>query len=321
MDIPNPRRILVTELPGSGVLSLLRGKLQHSCPNCSPPPQLTKPKYPDLTGTSPPQPASTPAGLSHTLPLTTPYYKATIPIWIDQIPPKSASQWAAEYLKPDAKDVLRVLGAFMLVFRKPVDKSALEGIKEGLRSVEMVVREGCGGVGWDGVCLAVGTRQSEKPGLVVGEEEWEEMCRGFGFEFVDAEGKGRNEFGEPLGLERIKEALEVNNWATNDDNLDSPLLGETEDQDDGGRETGFSAEAAELEQEIVGLKMAIYGNGLAEEDEDASGGGGKDQEFQVEQLEAVMLRLQAVRDMSAGLPEAEREKLAAKAVGDIMKTL
>jgi hypothetical protein len=83
----------------------------------------------------------------------------------------------------------------MLVFRKPVDESALEGIKEGLKAVETVVREGCGGVCWDGVCLAVGTKQSAKPGLALGEEEWEEMCRGFGFEFVDAEGKGRNEFG------------------------------------------------------------------------------------------------------------------------------
>ena len=76
-----------------------------------------------------------------------------------------------------------------------MDESALEGVKGGLRAVERVVREGCGGSGWDGVCLAVGMRQAERPGLGMGEEEWEEVCRELGFEFVDAEGKGRNEFG------------------------------------------------------------------------------------------------------------------------------
>jgi hypothetical protein len=92
--------------------------------------------------------------------------------------------------------VLRALGAFVYVFRKPVDADALAAIKEGLGAVETVVREGCGGSGlWDGVCLAVGTRQSEKPGLGVGAEEWDEVCRAFGFEYVDAEARGRNEFG------------------------------------------------------------------------------------------------------------------------------
>jgi hypothetical protein len=52
----------------------------------------------------------------------------------------------------------------------------------------------------------------------------------------------------------------------------------------------------------MGLKMAIYGSGGdgidgKEEDEDWDGGG-KDQEFQVEQLEAVMLRMQAVKGLS-----------------------
>ncbi|KAI9777852.1 MAG: hypothetical protein M1839_008529 [Geoglossum umbratile] len=295
MDIANPRRILIIEQPDSGVLSLLR----------------------DLTGTSPTPTTSTPAGLSHTLPLTTPYYSATIPIWIDQIPAARAPQWAAEYLTPDAADVLRALGAFVYVFRKPVDADALAVIKEGLGAVGTVVREGYGGGGgglWDGVCLAVGTRQSEKPGLDVGAEEWDEVCRAVGFEYVDAEARGRNEFGEPTGLERIKEALEANDWAAADDDT---LLPEDE------AESGFGAEAAELEREMVGLKMAIYGGGEeeGEEEEEEEDGGAGGQEFQVEQLEAVMLRMQAVRDMSADLPEAERRKFAAKAVSDIMKTL
>ena len=38
-------------------------------------------------------------------------------------------------------------------------------------------------------------------------------------------------------------------------------------------------------------------------------------------LEGMMLKMQAVRDMGADLPEGERRKLAAKAVRDVMRRL
>jgi hypothetical protein len=62
---------------------------------------------------------------------------------------------------------------------------------------------------------------------------------------------------------------------------------------------GFGAEAAELEMEMFGMKRAIYGMG--EEDEERAGeeevGGeeDRDEEDEVEKLEALMLRMQAVR--------------------------
>ncbi len=66
-------------------------------------------------------------------------------------------------------------------------------MRELLAGVERVVKEGCGG-SWDGVCLAVGMPQSTTPYLEKSFEQWEEVCRGFGFEFVDFEARGRNEF-------------------------------------------------------------------------------------------------------------------------------
>jgi hypothetical protein len=62
---------------------------------------------------------------------------------------------------------------------------------------------------------------------------------------------------------------------------------------------GFGAEAAELEMEMFGMKRAIYRRG--EEDEERAGeeGVGReedgDEEDEVEKLEALMLRMQAVR--------------------------
>lgn len=42
---------------------------------------------------------------------------------------------------------------------------------------------------------------------------------------------------------------------------------------------------------------------------------------EVRKLERMMVKLQAVRDMSAGLPEDQRKRLAARAVGEVMKEL
>ena len=44
-------------------------------------------------------------------------------------------------------------------------------------------------------------------------------------------------------------------------------------------------------------------------------------EDEVQKLESMMLKLQAVRDMSAGLPEDQRKRMAAKAVGEVMREL
>lgn len=62
---------------------------------------------------------------------------------------------------------------------------------------------------------------------------------------------------------------------------------------------GFGAEAAELEMEMFGMKRAIYGG--VQEDEERAGEEGvgreedEDEDDKVEKLEALMLRMQAVR--------------------------
>jgi hypothetical protein len=131
-----------------------------------------------------------------------------------------------------------------------------------------------------------------------------------------------------MGIERLREALETNDWESNE-------LGEAvdlEDLDDGGEGSiGCGIEAAEMEMEMFGMKQAIYGesNGDGNQDEEGEDEG-------VEQLQAMILRMQAVRgklcwslcrkqltvqDMGADMPEAERKRFAAKAVNEMMKKL
>ena len=79
--------------------------------------------------------------------------------------------------------------------------------------------------------------------------------------------------------------------------------------DDIGLEDGFGAEAAELEREMSGLKIGV--NGAKECDEGVDEG--------VEELEKMMLKIQAIKDMGAGMPDSERRRFAISAVRDVMK--
>ena len=181
-------------------------------------------------------------------------------------------------------------------FPKPVNDQNLKNIRTLLRHVSEVVKEGCG-FSWDGVCLAVAMPQSTTPYLEKDSEEWEDLCGEFGFEFVDFEANGRNEFSgelrlpldnglrvnvlsEPLGLERLKEALEANDWGGSEaeDELDL----------DDDADEGFGLEAAEMEQEMSELKEAINGP------ESATMANSEDQDKEVEKLQQMMTKMQAV---------------------------
>ncbi|KAH8428318.1 adaptin-binding domain-containing protein [Aspergillus melleus] len=140
----------------------------------------------------------------------------------------------------------------------------------------------------------------------------------------------RNQFGEYQGLRRIREVLETHDWAplslsddedkdgdVEADEIEKMLLGADADEDE---DTGFGLEVNELEREMVGLRFAIErGGGSGRPDEDSEHEG--DDELRVDAVEALMLRMAAIRDMSEELPEHERKRFAAKAVRDIMKEI
>ncbi|OJK04094.1 hypothetical protein ASPACDRAFT_39710 [Aspergillus aculeatus ATCC 16872] len=145
------------------------------------------------------------------------------------------------------------------------------------------------------------------------------------------EDEGRNRYGELQGMRRVKEVLETHDWSAaeeeteelamglgndgdDNDDLERQLLG-LDDENDGA--AGFNFEVNELEREMVGLRMAIERGSddyFVEEDE-------ADEELRVDAVEALLLRMRAIKDMSDGLPKTERKRFAAKAVRDIMKEL
>ena len=118
MEIEHPRRILALGTPDSGVLHLLKGPfLPSGAPRISTPFANIFVRT-DLTGSAPDLVSDSTAGLTHTWRLKTRYYTASLPIWIDEIP--HVSEWREEFVKPEAREVISVLGAWVYCFRKPV---------------------------------------------------------------------------------------------------------------------------------------------------------------------------------------------------------
>lgn len=82
-------------------------------------------------------------------------------------------------------------------------------------------------------------------------------------------------------------------------------------------------------EDFAGLRQAIWNAGQ-ENDEDflngepSTGTNTKEEDLNdedIQKIERMMVKLQAVRDTSAGLSEEQRKKVAAKAVAEVMKEL
>jgi hypothetical protein len=105
-------------------------------------------------------------------------------------------------------------------------------------------------------------------------------------------------------MPRIREVLETHDWSMtsgasgfgddsgvdSDDDLQDQLLGM-------GSSRGFGDEVSELEREMFGLRMAIErGGGDGDEEDDLGHDDGED-EIDVESMEALMMRMQAIKGM------------------------
>ncbi|KAM5446757.1 hypothetical protein MaudCBS49596_006363 [Microsporum audouinii] len=159
------------------------------------------------------------------------------------------------------------------------------------------------------------------------DEELSDLGVGSGLEVVlwdPKRGNGissaRNEYGELMGMARVLEVLETHQWSssTSDDLADD--LGSIDPEGHNKAPGGFTLEANELEKEMASLRLAINSNtndsDIGEQFEIMG-----DDSLKVEQLEGLMLRVQAIKDMGADLPEQERKTFAAKAIRDLMKDI
>ena len=139
-------------------------------------------------------------------------------------------------------------------------------------------------------------------------------------------------------MERALEALQANDWnlgSLSSSAMDEDEFGDFEKPCEGKAKSTLNEkehrkqEEEEEEKEefdpenldfgfdrrdFEGLKKAIWNAGNDEAEDDI---GDED----VQKIERMMHKLQAVRDMSAGLPEDQRKRMAKNTVSEVMKEL
>jgi Alpha and gamma adaptin binding protein p34 len=99
-------------------------------------------------------------------------------------------------------------------------------------------------------------------------------------------------------VDRLREALEANEWEGNNDgdgeiDLDELEAGDEGAEDDGS--VGFGIDPAEMQEDMAGMKQAIYEGGAGSDDEIEDEETG---DKEIQQLQAMMLKMQAVRGKS-----------------------
>lgn len=230
--------------------------------------------------------------------------------------------WETEFLKPEAREVVEAIGAWIYCFRRPWHGKIGEEVEDTLRAIQSVAEKHAG-YGADTVMLAVSIPDAragdnrEKEDEV---EEWSDVCMQYGFEYISYGARGRNEYGEKLGFERVKEALEANEWAAPDDDDEEQLDLNDLDFDGAGSDDldGLGREQAEMTAELFGMKAELAGlEGFEPEAGDFLPP--ERQAAQVDGLDRMLGRLLAVKEQGAELPEAQRKRMAAQAVRDIME--
>lgn len=143
-----------------------------------------------------------------------------------------------------------------------------------MKAVSEVVERACGMM-WDGTRLAVDLTPSNKDKFTVVAEE---LCLDLGFEYIHMDATGKNEYGEKLGLERAKEALEANEWSAS-------TIGDEDDEEGIG---GIDDEQAQMNAELWGLKASLL-------DPDNEGDEDEGSALQLVSVEQMMSQLMAIK--------------------------
>lgn len=110
----------------------------------------------------------------------------------------------------------------------------------------------------------------------------------------------RNIYGELEGLPRLKEVLSTHEWTAfsssggidDDDEEEDDVMSFLNSGSRSGESNGFRFEVNQLEREMMGLRFAINGG-----DDDDGDGEEEDTELQVENLEALMMRMRAIKGL------------------------
>ncbi|KAJ5221503.1 uncharacterized protein N7469_010390 [Penicillium citrinum] len=146
-NIPNPRRLLILTPPSQSpsiippLLHTLSGVPVTDIPQTQPDPDTSSSQEKDSGTQSQSQlepDSATPSFAGYTthspLQLSTKYYKAEVPIWVDEVPldlsgssDSGSATWKADFLSEEADIVREAVGALVVAVKAPATHSVREG--------------------------------------------------------------------------------------------------------------------------------------------------------------------------------------------------
>lgn len=230
-----------------------------------------------------------------------------MPIWLDEI--SDITDWQSEFTKPEAKEVVEAIGAWIFCFTDDHTPTCDRNLDDSLRAVQAIIEYHTEGVN-DAVMLAIAVSPENKS-TAMNEDRFnalEDIAMRYSFELIDYAADGINDYGEKQGLDRVKEALQANEWTSLETGDNEPDLDAESDLDFG---------EAEMQTALSDLKTRLVDNAVSSAQTDQLEGEG--QADAVDDLEVMLGKLLAVKEQSSDLPLAQRKRIAAQAVRDIMQ--
>jgi len=252
-------------------------------------------------------------------------------------------------LSPTASEVRAVIGGLVLILpfttTKTFNPTTHLPLIEAVNNLRDAIEDSSYGREVATVVVVQATTKStSKSDLDAAVEKLEDLCLSekgiLGWDFVGwdgAAGSGqqseaddagsRNEFGERIGIARVREVLEGVDWSADpagddDDELDFLAAGSGEETEEGeftmraARIDPIKSQSHDLQREMMGLKMSML-----ELDDDEGEGQDGGELSQVEQFQGLMERVVAIKEAGSEMEKEEREKFARREVGRIMKEM
>ncbi|KAK6198928.1 increased recombination centers protein 6 [Scheffersomyces amazonensis] len=154
--------------------------------------------------------------------VSTKYYSVNLNILVDEYPEirneqeeeysvehklRSLKKWKDEFLSDECSELRDVLDGF--IYCISLDDNTINDISDSIEIINEIRNGIVGDRDWNGFIAIVGTSTKDKNDL---NEDVEDLVILNGYEYIDFDKSGRNEYHETVGKDRIVEIVQSNEW-------------------------------------------------------------------------------------------------------------
>lgn len=231
------------------------------------------------------------SGLIFKIKRQTKYFKHDLSIMVDEYPEERTSTpswehlnaWSDEFMSEDMEELRRALDGIVFCLNVG-DKATMNDLEPTIGVLEKIY-ELLGGTEWAGFFAIVGVSSSEdtENHAIV-----EDAATIRGFEYINLEEEGQNEFRDKLGRDRLVELFDTHDWSDIDTSEDD----------------GFAARKRKMAESMCQRLLDDDENGV--------------NDVNVEEFENVIEKLKQARIKAESMEGAERNEYAQQVMEDVL---